>query len=90
MIHSALSGAEAVAHVSATTAQSKSNCPKQSAPTIRDAFPQPRYVKSRNGRLFVPLRAVLGPTEINGQIYQSTTYNGEYPGRRSSSAPATC
>ena len=87
VIHSALSGAEAAAHstpsglgVDATTAQRKSNCPKQSAPTIRDAFPQPRYVKSRNGRLFVPLRAVLGPTEINGQIYQSTTYNGEYPG----------
>ena len=77
MIHSALGGAEAAAHVSGVGV---SNCPKQSAPTIRDGFPQPRYLTSRNGRLFVPLRAVLGPTEINGQIYQSTAYNGEYPG----------
>ena len=64
----------------ATTAQSKSNCPKKSAPTIRDGFPQPRYLESQNGRLFVKLRAQLGPTEIGGQIYESTTYNGEYPG----------
>ena len=95
VIHDALGGAEAAAHVTtagdgggwsawgtgiATTAQSTSNCPKKSAPTIRDGFPQPRYLESQNGRLSVKLRAQLGPTEIGGQTYESTTYNGEYPG----------
>ena len=80
-IHDAISGAEAAARgADSTSARRKSNCPKRSAPTIRDGFPQPRYLKSRNGRLLARLRAELGPTEINGQTYQSTTYNGEYPG----------
>jgi suppressor of ftsI len=63
-----------------TSPRRKSNCPKPSAPTIRDGFEQPRYLKSKNGKLFVGLRAALGPTEINGQIYQSSVYNGQYPG----------
>jgi FtsP/CotA-like multicopper oxidase with cupredoxin domain len=58
----------------------KSNCPKRSAPTIRDSFPQPSELVSRDGRLFVQLRAELVPVEINGQIYRSTVYNGQYPG----------
>jgi suppressor of ftsI len=79
VIHDALGGAEAAAH-DAMSAQRSSNCPKQSAPSIVDAFPRPRYLRSKNGQLTVGLRAEMGPTEINGQTYQSTTYNGEYPG----------
>jgi suppressor of ftsI len=92
----ALSGAEAAArgtgeHQGGHSARSglrgdtrssrgKSNCSKRSAPTIHDGFPQPRYLTSKDGKLFVRLRAELVPVEINGQIYRSTVYNGEYPG----------
>jgi suppressor of ftsI len=88
-IRGTLSGAEAAArgtgeHLqgggSARSSRSKSNCPERSAPTIQDGFPQPPYLESRNGRLFVRLRAELVPVEINGQIYRSSVYNGEYPG----------
>jgi suppressor of ftsI len=58
----------------------KPNCPERSAPTIRDSFPQPSELESKDGRLFVRLRAELVPVEINGQIYRSTVYNGQYPG----------
>jgi suppressor of ftsI len=63
-----------------TSAGRKSNCPKPSAPTIRDGFEQPKYLKSKNGKLFVALRPALVPVEINGQIYQSSVYNHQYPG----------
>jgi suppressor of ftsI len=78
-----LSGAEAAArgeHPHAANGSGKSNCPKRSAPTIRDGFHQPRYLTSKNGRLFVRLRAELVPVEINGRTYRSTVYNRQFPG----------
>ena len=58
----------------------KSVCPKPSAQVLNDDFPTPNYRKSKQGKLIVRLRAAKVPTEINGQKYLTTSYNGQFPG----------
>jgi suppressor of ftsI len=58
----------------------KAQCPKPSAPILHDDFPEPAYRKSKKGLLSMRLRAAEVPTQINGQTYESATYNGKYPG----------
>jgi suppressor of ftsI len=64
----------------ATNFKGKAQCPKPSAPILRDDFPTPQYRKSKGGKLTARLRAALVETQINGEPYRSTVYNGKYPG----------
>jgi suppressor of ftsI len=58
----------------------RSNCPKHPPPFIRDSFPQPDFRRSRGGVLDTTLRAATGPTQINGEMYRSSVYEGTFPG----------
>lgn len=78
-----LAGAGAVVlalpHGSASAQQPASDCPKAPVRQIRDGFPEPKVLRSHDGRLSLTLHAGPAKAFISRPGVRSNLWNGQYP-----------